>query len=151
MGLNLSPLATGTGLRPQLDILGETFQDKTSRNQYSIGTFTKMRYVVNCVKNRPSHLLQNQGVEDTCGRVTEKIEARRRNRDHRQGETQPWGRTVDTAGFGKNQRAVQGRNSMADLMLWIRGKETLGGNYIWVLGQKITELLRGREKGCVEI
>jgi len=30
-------------------------------------------------------------------------------------------------------------------------KKTLGGYFIRALGQEITELLRGREKSCVEI
>ena len=53
---------------------------------------------------------------------------------------------------GKNRLAgQQGRDGMADRMLWIGGKETFGADYIWVLGQETTELLRGKEKSCVEI
>ena len=36
-------------------------------------------------------------------------------------------------------------------MLWIYGKETLGGYHIWVLRQEITELLRGIEKSSVDL
>ena len=36
-------------------------------------------------------------------------------------------------------------------MLWIYGKETLGGYHIWVLRQEITELHRVIDKSCVEL
>ena len=49
--------------------------DRTSWNESSRGTFTRMRNVVNCLKNRSSHLLWNQEVGDTCGSVKEEIGA----------------------------------------------------------------------------
>jgi hypothetical protein len=44
-----------------------------------------MRNVVNCLKNRSSHLLWNQEVGDTCGSVKEEIGAGERKGDYLQG------------------------------------------------------------------